>query len=209
MRPIQSYLHNATSLISVKPPLDTEFTYKSSIPDLDETLLIIASLPCIAMYHCDITWITPERPSENQQKLEHGPQFLHQQRQSREQEAVSADTRTHSHRPAQQHQQQHKQRNHQLSFVNFLVSKSRGQELKEARLPFARDFLASHHRDGNNIASEHTSGQLRSISLLAPNQQSLLSSLPTASSVSQSSQVGTSSATPTRPCVSSSRRPFG
>ncbi|KAI3553425.1 hypothetical protein CABS03_05907 [Colletotrichum abscissum] len=147
------------------------------------------------MYHCDITWITPERPSENQQKLEHGPQFLHQQRQSREQEAVSADTRTHSHRPAQHQQQQ-----------------SRGQELKETRLPFARDFLASHHRDGNNIASEHTSGQLRSISLpevLAPNQQSLLSSLPTASSVSQSSQVGTSSATPTRPCVSSSRRPFG
>ncbi|KAK1540537.1 hypothetical protein CPAR01_06526 [Colletotrichum paranaense] len=163
------------------------------------------------MYHCDITWITPERPLENQQKLEHGPQFLHQQRESREQEAVSADTRTHSHRPAQ-HQQQHKQRNHQLSFVNSLVSKSRGQELKETRLPFVRDFLASHHRDGNNIASEHTSGQLRSISLpevLAPNQQSLLSSLPTASSVSQSSQVGTSSATPTRPCVSSSRRPFG
>ncbi|KAK0372099.1 hypothetical protein CLIM01_10547 [Colletotrichum limetticola] len=147
------------------------------------------------MYHCDITWTTPERPSENQQKLEHGPQFLHQRRQSREQEAVSADTRTHSHRPAQ-HQQQHKQHN----------------QLKGTRLLFVRDFLASHHRDGNNIASEHTSGQLRSISLpgvLAPNQQSLLSPLPTASSVSQSSQVGTSSATPTRPCVSSSRRPFG
>lgn len=208
---IQRYLHNATSLMKVKPPLETDFTSKSSIPDLDETLLIITCLPCIAMYHCDITWITPEQPSEIQQKLEHGPQFLHQQRQSREQEAVSADTRTHSHRPAQ-HQQQHKQHNHQLSFVNLLVSDSRGQELKVTRLPFVRDFLASHHRDGNHITSEHTNGQLRSISLsgvLTPHQQSLLSPLPTASSVSQFSQVGTSSATPTRPCVSSSRRPFG
>ncbi|KAK1633972.1 hypothetical protein BDP81DRAFT_63994 [Colletotrichum phormii] len=164
------------------------------------------------MYHCDITWITPEQPSEDQQKFEHGPQFLHQQRQSREQEAVSADTRTHSHRPAQRQQQQ-KQHNHHLSFVNLLVSDSRGQELRGTRLPFVRDFLASHHRDGNQITSEPTSGQLRSISLpgvLTPNQQSLLlSPLPTTSSVSQSSQVGTSSATPTRPCVSSSRRPFG
>ncbi|KAK1675154.1 hypothetical protein BDP55DRAFT_632328 [Colletotrichum godetiae] len=157
------------------------------------------------MYHCDITWITPEQPSEDQQKIEHGPQSLHQQRQSREQEAVSADTRTHSHRPTQ-YQQQQKQHHH-LSFVNLLVSDGRGQELRRTQLPFVRDFLASHHRDGNQITSEHTSGQLRSISLpgvLTPNQQSLLlSPLPTASSVSQSSQVGTSSATTLRIIITS------
>ncbi|OHE97256.1 hypothetical protein CORC01_07510 [Colletotrichum orchidophilum] len=145
------------------------------------------------MYHCDITWYTPE-PLEDQQKLEHGSQYLQLRRQSREQEAVSADTRTHSHRPAQ-HQQQQSQHD-QLSFVKLL---------------FVRHLQASHHRDGNHI-SEHTCSQLRSSprpGVLTPSQRTLLSRLPTASSVSQSYQVGPSSATPTRPCVSSSRRPFG
>ncbi|OHW93931.1 hypothetical protein CSPAE12_07657, partial [Colletotrichum incanum] len=44
----------------------------------------IVSLPCIAMYHCDITWNTPD-PSEDQHKLEHEPQYQqHQRQQSRE-----------------------------------------------------------------------------------------------------------------------------
>ncbi|KZL71055.1 hypothetical protein CT0861_00295 [Colletotrichum tofieldiae] len=172
----------------------------------------IVSLPCISMYHCDITWNTPD-PSEDQRTLEHGPQYQqHQRQQSREHdEAVPTQTRTHSHTPQQQQQQQ--QHDH-FGFVNLLVSNTRGQALRGSRFPFARDVLVSHHQEpsSNSSHGQRTSGQLRSISppgTLAPYQRTLLSPPPTASSVSQSLQARTSSATPTRPCVSSSRRPFG
>ncbi|WDK19780.1 hypothetical protein CGRA01v4_11067 [Colletotrichum graminicola] len=84
------------------------------------------------MYHCDITWNTPD-PSENQHKPEQGPQYQeeHQRQQSREQVAVPTE---HSHTPHQQQQQQQQQQQHQhydLSrFLNLLTSNSRGPVLR-------------------------------------------------------------------------------
>ncbi|KAF0321302.1 hypothetical protein GQ607_011505 [Colletotrichum asianum] len=144
------------------------------------------------MYHCDITWITPE-PPEIQHKPEHGHQqqnkHRHHQQESRElqkQQRGPADTSPHSHTgnttPQQKQQQQH---HDHLSFVHLLQS------------PFARDFLLASHQNrrhrGAGNEHHHTgadaSSQLRSISppgALAPYHRTLLSPSPTASSVSQS-----------------------
>ncbi|KAK1967581.1 hypothetical protein LY78DRAFT_489312 [Colletotrichum sublineola] len=184
-------------------------------PNSNQTSLISAIFPCIAMYHCDITWNTPD-PSEDQHKPEQGPQYQeeHQGQQSRDQVAVPTE---HSHSPHQQQQHQHYDR---FGLVNLLAPNIRGPELRESRSwPsfVARDFLPSHqyHQEpyggGSCSHAQRASGQLRSISppeTLAPHQRTLLSPPPTASSVSQSLQARTSSATPTRPCVSSSRRPL-
>ncbi|KAK1841889.1 hypothetical protein CCHR01_15471 [Colletotrichum chrysophilum] len=144
------------------------------------------------MYHCEITWITPE-PPEIQHKPEHGHQqqnkHRHHQQESRElqkQQRGPADTSPHSHTgnttPQQKQQQQH---HDHLSFVHLLQSS------------FARDFfLASHqHRRHRGAGNEHhhtgadASSQLRSISppgALALYHRTLLSPSPTALSVSQS-----------------------
>ncbi|WQF88225.1 hypothetical protein CDEST_13239 [Colletotrichum destructivum] len=184
---------SSTSSLSFDPLRQADNTHSltySSTPSRLFTLADTAGLLCIAMYHCDITWNTPD-PSEDQHQSHHRPQDRqHQGRQSREQESVVPnETRT-----------QH--RDH-FGFVNLLAS---NPALRGSRSPFARDLLASHHQQqqqqqeqqqeptpfaSNSSHGRRASGQLRSISPpggLAPYQRTLLSPPPppTASSVSQS-----------------------